>query len=796
MRKRLELIHVRLAMSRLCQCDPGLSSGLVICLVGPEAHCNNTAQAQRPGKPLDSVKNWNDYFFWADSTAFPLSVSLKSKILSKDPLPKLSRYDAEAFIQHFGMAKRVEMDLFAFIRHSDPTKVGVGERNLAEREVKLLKMTEGRIVSLNPPVTAASGDSSDSIDKMFDGGSNANQEHLAEKDDDVLEEVVALDASEVGAEKAKKKRNRKVTRDASGYGSAIPSDSTGPLITASVTPISDVGPIPVADVPVVTVAVTTTFDANVAVGSKAKDAPKDFEHIGDFASAGGVDADATSISKSKKPSISLDSFYASQSLDTETMHRVYVPRWKVTNDYVLDDPYVCHDMTDRLAPPALFTQLRAMDYDHLYSEFNVGATWQLCLGAEVRMRAKHTLERKGELEDKCVKQTTLLLEKDAEIAHLKSLLSLKEVEAAEAISLRCQLSGVEAADVAKSTELRDLKEKNFALEGERNVFSERLSRDELDLKVASLESERDYLATQKSSLESAFGLFKEQVEKMQDEQMRVLSDRVATIDSDLVEMVLHIDVEFYPHYLTVIAGRRWVLSRGLKLMLAKCLSSPEYLSTMGKAIGHAIDKGMQGGLAAGIEHGRAGRIITDVVAFNPSAKSDYVAAINALQGVSFSLLAQLEANKDASMADVMDLLCLEGHATETSEANRLQPSLDQLMILIHRLGDQVIIGENSLAFSLEVAHNRVQRLREDTTARLLSLTDCILPLVEPLSARNLTGEASSSADLTTAMTTALSTTLVQTDPVPTVLSTEVPSSPNIIFEEEELDTTLEHVPAP
>ncbi|GKB67954.1 hypothetical protein Tco_0929366, partial [Tanacetum coccineum] len=71
-------------------------------------------------KPLDSVKNWNDHFFWVDSTVSPLSVSLKSKIL--------------------------KMDLFAFIRHSNPTKVRVGERNLAEREVKLLKMTEGHIV--------------------------------------------------------------------------------------------------------------------------------------------------------------------------------------------------------------------------------------------------------------------------------------------------------------------------------------------------------------------------------------------------------------------------------------------------------------------------------------------------------------------------------------------------------------------------------------------------------------------------------------------------------------------------
>ncbi|GKB22182.1 hypothetical protein Tco_0856105 [Tanacetum coccineum] len=163
-------------------------------------------------------------------------------------------------------------------------------------------------------------------------------------------------------------------------------------------------------------------------------------------------------------------------------------------------------------------------------------------------------------------------------------------------------------------------------------------------------------------------------------------------------------------------------------MLAKCLSSPEYLSVMGEAIGHAIDKGMQDGLAAGIEHGRAGRSITDVVAFNPFAENDYVTAINALKGV--------------------------------------------------------IIGETSLAFSLEVAHNRVERLRGDATARRLSLTDSILLLVEPLSSRSLIGEASSSVDFTTVVTTALSTNFAQTHPVPPVLSTEVPPSPKVIFEEE------------
>ncbi|GJU56102.1 hypothetical protein Tco_1229816 [Tanacetum coccineum] len=636
---------------------------------------------------------------------------------------------------------------------------------------------EGRIIALDPSATAVSGGNSDSINRLFDEGDNAGQEHSAERDD-VQEEVIAKDASEVVVEKPQRKRKRKVIGDASG--SALPpkSDATRPAVTASVTPTPDVETVDsvsglnlrtrpphvryvvfsdsslhsdsyseaaslvrsVADAPVVTVVVTTTIDANVTAGSKAKYVLREIEHTGDSASAGRIEVDAVSISKLKKSSISPDSFYASQSLDTETLHRVYVPRWK----------------------------LRAMDYDHLYSEFNVGVARQVCLGAEVRMRTEHTLEKKNELEDKCARQANLISERDTEIAHLKSLLSFKEAEATKAISLRGQLAALEVADASKiealestaaSKEIKLTSLSSHVVKLTADLSGFQLSRDELNSKVASLESERDCLVTQRSSLEFAFEFFKGQVEKMQDEQVGVLIDRVAAIDSDLMEMALHMDAEFYPRYLTTIAGRRWLLNRGLKLVLSKCLSSPEYLSAMGEAIGRAIDKGMQDGLAAGIEHGVAGRSITDVAAYNPSAESDYVAAVNALQSVSFPLLAQLEAHKDASMADIMDLLRLESPTAKSSEARPPQPSLDELMIPIHRLEDQW--------------------LRGDATARRLSLTDSIRPLVEPLSSRVLTGEASSSADVT--MTTVLATTFAQTFPISAGVSTEVPPSPKIIF---------------
>ncbi|GKG38796.1 hypothetical protein Tco_0460508, partial [Tanacetum coccineum] len=112
-------------------------------------------------------------------------------------------------------------------------------------------------------------------------------------------------------------------------------------------------------------------------------------------------------------------------------------------------------------------------------------------------------------------------------------------------------------------------------------------------------------------------------------------------------------------------GRRWILGRGLKLAVIKCLQSPEYLSALGGALGRAINKGMQDGLAAGVDHGRAGRGLDDIVAYDPSAEANFVSAVNSLCAVNFPFLAQLESQKDASMADIIDLLHLEGHAAAT-----------------------------------------------------------------------------------------------------------------------------------
>nr|GEV50150.1 copia protein [Tanacetum cinerariifolium] len=564
------------------------------------------------------------------------------------------------------------MDLFAFIRHANPTKVKVRDREAQNREVPLLELTKGRVVPLvnvydheNANVQGAGNDDvNEGVNDVVKAGQAKRGGRIM--DIEGIEIVVNDEIHAIVANQPKKIKKRKVTDGFGGscyppkklredygtsgnVGASVAGKSlialqeheggeggdsaAGPIIHDEVTSIvrSSVPP-----PPLLTVAVTTTVSPSAT-----------FVPVHDL----GV--------RQINPSIFRDS--ASPSMAEAD--------WNVLNDSLLDDPHVCRGMIDHLALHVFFSQLRAKDYEQLLVEYSVGVARQACFSAEVRMRLENELR----------------------------------AEAAEAIRLCGQILVVEAAETTRITELNSLRERNVYFEGKVAALKSAVA--------SSLESKKDKLVDQVSGLEVTYSrlrdqvmgykLFKEQVEKTQDEQMRVLSDSVAAMDSDLMEMVLHMDAEFYLLYLTTIAGRRWIFSRGLRLVLAKCLASPEYLSAMGEAIGRAIDKGMQDGLTAGIEHGRAARSIADVAAFNPSTEGDYVAAINALWDVNFPILAQLEANKDSSMADIMDLLRLEGPTTEAFEASQLQPSHEQLMVPIHRLEDQVVVGETSLDFSLE-----------------------------------------------------------------------------------------------
>ncbi|GJZ52617.1 hypothetical protein Tco_0607132 [Tanacetum coccineum] len=172
---------------------------------------------------------------------------------------------------------------------------------------------------------------------------------------------------------------------------------------------------------------------------------------------------------------------------------------------------------------------RCMDYDQLYTEFNVGATRQVCLGAEVRSRAKYELELKEKLRVKYAARGRLLEEKDLEILKLKSKLTKKDAEAAEVIHLRDQVLSLSKEKSALTAEVSALKititqkDHDISLLNSRATSLESILDDakvtcaEVGHKITSLASERDRLASEVSSLRVSFQDFKERMEVQQEQ---------------------------------------------------------------------------------------------------------------------------------------------------------------------------------------------------------------------------------------------------------------------------------------
>ncbi|GJS04667.1 hypothetical protein Tco_0321175 [Tanacetum coccineum] len=164
-------------LCRVHDCEPTV--GLFRCFYVNFKKNGWMSFSKRPGndvvcytKPIDSLKGWNDRFFWVDAFACPTSFSWHTgKSVSKDPFP--SRYytlDGNTYPE-FLDENGEEMDLFSFIRTADPTKVGIGERQRGEDEPKLLDTTIGRVVLLLSVAPArAESELEASVDKLFDEG--------------------------------------------------------------------------------------------------------------------------------------------------------------------------------------------------------------------------------------------------------------------------------------------------------------------------------------------------------------------------------------------------------------------------------------------------------------------------------------------------------------------------------------------------------------------------------------------------------------------------------------------------
>nr|GFB96670.1 hypothetical protein [Tanacetum cinerariifolium] len=84
-------------------------------------------------KPLDSLKNWNNRFFWVDERVFPTAVDWRTNA-PNDEMPATNTYSkADVAVA------------------PNPSKVKMGLRPHATHEVPLLTATASRVMDMEDP---------------------------------------------------------------------------------------------------------------------------------------------------------------------------------------------------------------------------------------------------------------------------------------------------------------------------------------------------------------------------------------------------------------------------------------------------------------------------------------------------------------------------------------------------------------------------------------------------------------------------------------------------------------------
>ncbi|GKA02229.1 hypothetical protein Tco_0674894 [Tanacetum coccineum] len=389
---------------------------------------------------------------------------------------------------------------------------------------------------------------------------------------------------------------------------------------------------------------------------------------------------------------SADSFYETAALNSEDAKRWYIPRWNITNDSVLDDGFSCRTL-----------------------EFNVGAARQICLESEVRSRTEHELELREKLRAKYDAQGRRI-RSPRKVSRLRNQVS---VLTAEKSFLSAEVSALKSVASQKETDISLLDSRTTYLKSA--LDDSQATCTKARNLISTLSFERDGLASEPP------GVY----------------NRVARLEPHVVDVSDRLEGEFYPPYLTALAGRRWLLTHGVKLAMVKCLKSPEYQGILGHALGRAVDFGMQEGLAASHEHLVAGTSLSVITAYNPeTAEANYLDAVRALEEADFPLVHLLKSKKDSGMDEVLDCFLLDGPLADLPKAAHLQPCIEKLSVPIYHADVKAVVGETSLSFALLNVHIRAEGAKKHAAALRQLMVDIIS---HPLSSQNLVGEASTSA---------------------------------------------------
>ncbi|GKE00833.1 hypothetical protein Tco_1388816 [Tanacetum coccineum] len=322
-------------------------------------------------------------------------------------------------------------------------------------------------------------------------------------------------------------------------------------------------------------------------------------------------------------------------------------------------------------PPGYFSEFRHLPNDEFLSQYNINLARQVAMGSQLRLRFEQEVRLRKRATEKIAKREQRIHAREEEIKKLdQEIKSLRAVDS-EVQGLRNQTSNLKTLLEAEA----DMKKVAEAKNAELSKELESLHTQFLDLQVDNNQlyqqvSDLQAQVTGEEKKKAAFEEFK----KYKDERV---SSQCAEMDARLDALSIDFDEELYPHMLTAIVGRRWVIGHGLRLAVMKCAESTEIRQAFANVVSAGLAKGMSEGLKYGLEHGKAGRDLADIEAYDPEANNKLVKALQDLKELKYPMIDQLEKLKDAPMELIMTSLHLESDTRENAPQwiRDLRPSL-------------------------------------------------------------------------------------------------------------------------
>nr|GEU93755.1 hypothetical protein [Tanacetum cinerariifolium] len=504
----------------------------------------------------------------------------------------------------------LDMDLFNLIRAPNPTKVKTGSRPRAAHEVPLLTVTANRVIEMEDPAAATD---------LSGVPSTIERSPLDFTNENPSQQSTGPEDQKAAAPKVPYPENVTTTGVAPEAGQAERVAATGPPVAKERRKRGHDGVD--TNAPPQELGMGTTRPVTASQGAPVDVSDPDPLSFADPQSR--PSADVTQSSKRAVAAGDPESENTSFTSMVGSSESIYRPKWGITNGCLLDAPEACQDLVDHIAPPGYFLELRHLHNDNFLKQHNVNLAQQVAMGSQLRLRFEQEAKLLKKFVAQVARRDKRIQARENEIKNLETLLEAE--------------TGMKKAAENKSAEL------NAELENMRARFSDlRVSNNRLSQQVSTLQEQ----VMGEEKLKAAFEEFK-QYEDNRVEQC------CAELDARLDALSIDFDEELYPHMLTVIAGRRWVIGRGLRLAVMKCGESTKLRKVFADVVSAGIAKGMSEGLKHGVEHEKTKLNLEAIEAYDPEAEAKYIEALHALKNLKYPLVDQLESLNDAPIDVIM-----------------------------------------------------------------------------------------------------------------------------------------------